>query len=148
MWKGLLRSDGSRIRKLMCRLMEPLTRPISGKHVVPRVSPRDRDRIVDDQEPIHTECGATVPASPGALISANRFCHLAIESDSESSTEEIHVPQRHRGSCWCHRTSQRPMPRFLNVPLLSAAVEDDRLCPFNQWLREKGHKAKFGDSFS
>ena len=42
----------------------------------------------------NTECGATVPASPGALVAANRFFHLATDSESESSAEEIHVPRR------------------------------------------------------
>ena len=54
-----------------------------------------------------------VPASPGALISANQFFHLA-ESDSESSTEEIHVPWR------------RPSRLVLvtqNVPVADAAME-------------------------
>ena len=58
---------------------EPLMRPVSGRHVVPRVTQttRDRDGVVDGQEPTNTDCGATVPASPGALIAANRFFQLA-----------------------------------------------------------------------
>ena len=60
----------------------------------------------------------TVPASQGALIAANSFFHVAIESESESesSTEEIHVPQR------------RPSNLVLvsqNVPVTEAPAEQD-----------------------
>ena len=61
------------------------------------------------------ECAATVPASSGALIAANRFFHLATDSESESSTEEIHVPRR------------RPSRLVLvsqNVSMMEAATDD------------------------
>ena len=32
---------------------------------------------------MNTECGATMPASPAALVAANRFFHLATDSESE-----------------------------------------------------------------
>ena len=148
-----------------------------------------------------TECGATMPASPAALIATNRFFHVAIESESDSSTEEVPVPRRRpfrlvlvsqNVPVTAAAMEQEPPPdsherRFrrvrqamrmdrgvgqrqveaaaqsirrlasrvgpvigegiqreirrhqwsaLNVPLLWAAAEDDRLCPMIQWLLE------------
>ena len=56
----------------------------------------------------NTECGATMPASPAALIAANRFFHFG---------HRFRVRFFHRGGsqcradahpdwCWCHRTSR------------------------------------------
>ena len=43
---------------------------------------------------LNTECAATMPASPVALVAANRFFHLATDSESDSSTEEVPMPRR------------------------------------------------------
>ena len=42
----------------------------------------------------NSECAATVPVSPGALIAANRLSHFVTDSESECYTQEIHVPRR------------------------------------------------------
>ena len=64
----------------------------------------------------NTGCGATMPASPGALIAANRFFHLATDSESDSSTEEVPMPRR------------RPSRLVLvsqNVPVTAGAMEQE-----------------------
>ena len=62
----------------------------------------------------NTECGGTVP--PVQEIVAKRFFHLVTDSESESCTEEIHVPRR------------RPSRLVLvsqNAPVTEAAMEQD-----------------------
>ena len=85
---------------------EPLVRPISGRHVFPRV-PHDRDGAADDQEPTNTECGATVPASPGALIVANRFSNWPPSRNQNLRLKKFTCHEdAFRGWCCYHRTSQ------------------------------------------
>ena len=65
---------------------------------------------------MNTECGATMPASPAALVAANRFIHLATDSESDSSTEEVPMPRR------------RPSRLVLvsqNVPVTADAMEQE-----------------------
>ena len=199
---------------------EPLVLPNTGRDVVARteasgacnteciasdVSP-GRDVLLSDRQTLettqpatalrtagaitNTECGATVPASPAALVTANRFFHLATDSESDSATEEVPLPRRrpsrlvlvsqnipvtavamdeHRfrrvreamhmergvgqrqveaAAQSIRRLASRVGPMIgegipreirrhqwsaLNVPLLWAAAEDDRLCPKSRW---------------
>ena len=79
----------------------------------------------------NSECAATVPVSPGALIAANRFFHLATDSESESSTEEIHVLRR------------RPSRLVLvsqNVPVTEAANRGPEGCVMRCSMRDVGFK--------